>query len=346
MSNSEFLINGIIASQFLPPSGLPETSPFQITSPDATRTTTISVSNSGSTVIDSELDLRFANSDGNVFFSAPDGSLFTISVENGGNTNFQTVGTAQLNIISDGITTIAPISESTGDGSLRIKNGSGCPLPSNFVTYVGGQSSGGLTIGNLQTYGYITGVSTDKVIDFDPQGLICTIGSANSDNGTILNIDGTQGLSRVTDQLYNPVVGGASGSFTLAAFVPSPAASGFFLLKTFTGVPGIMKFNSVNLQFNFTAGTLESIAVGPWTIDFYISNGTVNYANTSSIQTRPIAVPGSVVPFGTIDLSFVNTSPLNSFNLMARINGNAALFQNSVINYVCTYSNNKLIGFT
>jgi len=211
-------------------------SPFEIVSADGTKTTTITVANTGRTVIDSELDLSFYNNDGNVFFLAPDGSPFKIEMQNGGNATLTTSGAAQLSIVTDGITTIAPVNQTTGNGALRIQNGTSCPFPVNFVTYVGGQDSGGLTIGNLQTYAY-EGSNINKVLDISPLGNAVSIGSAATVGGAVVSIDGPSGVSRVLDPLYNPCVTRqfvfATGN-VLSVIANSPV---------FTLVPGTYQIN-------------------------------------------------------------------------------------------------------
>jgi len=258
MSNDNGLISsldlsatGAVDSNFFLRKGQPITvpSPLEIISPDGTKTTTISVSNSGSTVIDSELDLRFENNDGNVFFTAPDGTIFAVAVSNGGDTNFQTSGTAQLNITSDGVTTIAPITQASGNGALRIQNGADCPVPVNFVTWVGGNSITGLTVGNLQTYGY-TSVGGRICLDLDANGSEVIVGDVATVGGAVLNVNGTLGLSRVFDTLYNPPptphVNIVTTLFSTGVSIPTTG----FVSPTFTLTPGVYQLNCEYTAFN------------------------------------------------------------------------------------------------
>jgi len=255
MSNDNGLISsldlsatGAIDSNFFLRKGVPLTvpTPLTIISPDTTKETTISVSNTGSTVIDSELDLTFANNDGNVFFQAPDGSRFGVSVANGGNTILQTLGAAQLNIVSDGVTTIAPGVQTTGSGALRIQNGTACPVPVNFITWVGGNSTTGLTVGNLQTYGY-TSVGGRICLDLDANGSEVIVGDVATVGGAVLNVNGTLGLSRVFDTLYNPPhVNIVTTLFSTGVSIPTTG----FVSPTFTLTPGVYQINCEYTAFN------------------------------------------------------------------------------------------------
>ena len=248
ISSNDMSGTGDPSSNFFLRKGQPIVVPssFQIVSPDTTKVTTISVSNTGSTVIDSELDLTFANNDGNVFFQAPDGSQFNISVSNGGDTNLQTEGVAQITIVTDGVTTIAPVVQTTGSGALRIQNGTACPVPVNFITWVGGNSTTGLTVGNLQTYGY-TSVGGRICLDLDPNGSEVIVGDVATVGGAVLNVNGTLGLSRVFDTLYNPPhVNIVTTLFSTGVSIPVNG----FVSPTFTLTPGVYQINCEYTAFN------------------------------------------------------------------------------------------------
>jgi len=318
LSSNDVSATGDTSSNFFLRKGQPIAvlSPLQIISPDTTKVTTISVDNSGSTVIDSELDLTFANNDGNVFFQAPDGSRLGVNVANGGDTTFQTVGVAQLTLVSDGITTIAPAVQTSGNGALRIQNGTACPVPANFVTYVGGQSSGGLTIGNLQTYAYI-GSNINKVLDISPLGNAVSIGSAATVGGAVVTVDGPSGVSRVLDPIYNP-----------------PSTSTFITLFDYN-VPG----NQRGLISRPGDPELYNLKTGIYQLSAYYNNIVVNSFTTMDIglfevfgdlliksQTRIVAEEGTTSGAGsyvtTVSNLFQITNTTNSlFGLYVNFDG-------------------------
>jgi len=288
-------------------------SPLQIISPDTTKVTTISVSNSGSTVIDSELDLRFANNDGNVFFTAPDGTIFAVAVNNGGDTNFQTSGDAQLNITSDGITTIAPVTQSSGNGALRIQNGTACPFAVNFVTYVGGQDSGGLTIGNLQTYGYREN-TINKVFDIDVFGETCIIGSSQSVGGTVLEVDGTLGLSRVLDGKYNPPSYVLQQSLNVAGPI-SPLLSN----KTVATInlAGNTKFVLYFSDFSYSTNSVTSpTMIYKWFISDSIDGQQENAVSPLKfIKESDTGFPSAITNNGTQIFIYNSSTPMTTLYL-------------------------------
>jgi len=312
--------NGSAAANLWLPKGAPITvpSPLEIISPDGSKTTTVSVSNAGSTIIDSELDLSFYNNDGTVTFLAPDGTPFKIAMLNGGDAIFTTASAASLNILSDGITTLAPgpDSEATGNGALRIRNGDTCARPANFVTYVGGNEAGSLTVGNLQTYGYFES-NISKVLDMDPLGESCVIGSVNTIGGVELLVDGTLGTSRVLDPLYNP-----------------PSTSTFITLFDYN-VPG----NQRALISRPGDPELYNLKTGIYQLSAYYNNIVVNSFTTMDIglfevqvdtliksQTRIVAEEGTTSGAGsyvtTVSNLFQITNTTNSlFGLYVNFDG-------------------------
>jgi len=288
-------------------------SPFEIVSPDGSKTTTISVSNAGNTIIDSEMDLSFYNNDGTVIFQAPDGTPFKIAMLNGGDAIFTTASAASLNIASDGITTIGPgpESEATGNGALRIRNGNNCTPPANFVTYVGGNTAGSLTVGNLQTYGYIDS-NISKVLDMDPLGESCIVGSVNTIGGAVLEVDGTLGTSRVLDPKYNPP------SYVLQASLSTPVTSPLFVNKTVSTInlAGNTKFVLYFSDFSYSTTTASGPAtIYKWFIADELDGQQENAVAPLKFIVDSTDVDGVIKNYGTQIFIYNSATPRNTLYL-------------------------------
>jgi len=113
---------------------------------------------------------------------------------------------SSASVVADGGLVVSPSTAATGDGLITQYNGSATTKPVFYTTYASGTSTGGLTAGNLQTFGY-SGASYGtirKCLDLDPEGDAVVLGDGAVAGGCVVSVAGTSGNSRVYDVTYNP----------------------------------------------------------------------------------------------------------------------------------------------
>lgn len=157
----------------------PLLSPVTILSPDTTQTAVLAVDNTGVLTLDSQaVVIEPVNN-------------FTIVVGDGNNG-----GGAGLQV--------KPKTDATGVGAISLFNGAASAEPTYYSIYNASVTAGGLTAGNLQTFGY-SGNDINQISNFTVDGSSATFGE-NVTGGFSLSVNGSLGLSRVNDPIYNPVV--------------------------------------------------------------------------------------------------------------------------------------------
>jgi len=154
-------------------------SPLVIQSPDDSQEAILSVDNTGVLTLDSQ-----------AVVIEPENN-FTIVVGDGNNG-----GGAGLQV--------KPKTDATGVGAISLFNGSASATPTYYSIYNASVTSGGLTAGNLMTFGY-SGNNVKQISNFTVDGSSATFGE-DVVGGCVVSINGSLGLSRVNDPIYNPVV--------------------------------------------------------------------------------------------------------------------------------------------
>jgi len=157
----------------------PLLSPATILSPDTTQTAVLAVDNTGVLTLAS-----------NAVVINPENN-FTIIVGDG-----NTGGGAGLQV--------KPNTQTTGTAAISLFNGSASATPTYYSIYNASETAGGLTAGNLMTFGY-SGNNVNQISNFTVDGSSATFGE-DVVGGCVVSINGSLGLSRVNDPIYNPVV--------------------------------------------------------------------------------------------------------------------------------------------
>ena len=238
MSNDNGLISsldlsatGAADSNFFLRKGVPLTvpTPLTIISPDTTEEATLSVDNGGSFVLTSN----------SVAFE-PENN-FTVIVGNA------TGGGAGL--------LVKPADQVSEAGGISLFNGANSATPTYYTTYNASLNQGGLTAGNLMTYGYsgAGGSIINQISNYTVTGSQITLGSSNTIGGTVLSINGFLGPSRVFDEQYNPPptpptphVNTVTTLFSTGVSIPVNG----FVSETFTLTPGVYQINCEYTAFN------------------------------------------------------------------------------------------------
>lgn len=181
ISSNDVSATGDQSSNFFLRKGVPIAvpSPFQIISPDTTEVATLSVDNTGVLTLDSQ-----------AVVIEPDNN-FTIVVGDG-----NTGGGAGLQV--------KPKTDATGVGAISLFNGAASATPTYYSIYNASVTGGGLTAGNLMTFGY-AGNNVNQISNFSVDGTSATFGE-DVTGGAVVSVNGSLGLSRVNDPIYNPVV--------------------------------------------------------------------------------------------------------------------------------------------
>jgi len=159
-----------------PTGGVAVVSPLVIKSKDGLSETSISVSNGG----------------GITTITPPGGNVSELIL------NSQSTITKEL-FVSDKLTVQPP--GPTGAGNITIGNGSNA---ANYGIFVASETGEGLVENDLMIYGYPSTGGDFLIMDANVQGTAIQLGSFLAPDGCNVQINGTQGVSRVFDGLYNP----------------------------------------------------------------------------------------------------------------------------------------------
>lgn len=230
-------------------------SPLTIVSPDGTKQGVISEDNNGSMLLASGIgDLSLSAGSGRLFIQSPNTLVSTqITQENSGSLVIVN-GSGPVQITSDSGLIIAPLNAG-GAGELTLQNSTQSATPARYETYVASVSGGGLTAGNLQTFGYPTGL-TRSIINHAPDGSSTIIGDSAVVGGCNLSVAGRVGanspaiLSRVFDSVFNPPPAPPVGVRIIFATASSLTTGTLSEIITPVVVPGIYMLQArVNLQY-------------------------------------------------------------------------------------------------
>ena len=272
ISSSDVAATGDVNSNFFLRKGQPLTvpSPFVIESPDETKEAILSVDNdNGGLTITSQAIILNPNDN------------FTVVVGNA------TGGGAGLSV--------KPDDQVNGVGGISLFNGSDSATPTYYTTYNASITAGGLTAGHLQTYGYsgAGGSIVNQISDFTSDGSSATFGE-DVVGGAVVSINGSLGLSRVNDPLYNPVPPTTvvttvyTSGQTLNAGVSTPATP--LMIQ-----PGNYQFQVALILSNAPGSTISLPAGGSITAVYQPVPFPTNLPNFSAlnITTAMLTVPAA-----------------------------------------------------
>jgi len=251
-------------------------SPLEIVSPDTTQEATLSVDNTGVLTLASD----------EIVFDPTNN--FTIIVGDGNEG-----GGAGLQV--------KPATQTTGTGAISLYNGSASATPTYYSIYNASETAGGLTAGNLMTYGYALG-QINQISDFTSDGSSATFGE-DVVGGFSLSVNGSLGLSRVNDPIYNPV--------PATTVVTTVYTSGQTLNAGVTVVGAPLMIQPGNYQFQ--VALILSNAPG----------GTISLPAGGSISAvyQPVPFPTNLPNFSALNITTamltmpaVNSSNIPSFS--------------------------------
>jgi hypothetical protein len=187
------------------------------------------------------------------------GDMMEITVDDAGTTLF--LGTAEtviqpaqedgvVQIKTDRGVTITP-QTSNGNASMTFANGEDSTVLTSYAITNAGTNAEGLVAGTLEIYGYSEPDYTvsRRCIACSPLGDRITLGSDATVGGSIVEVDGAQGVSRVYDPLYNPVpipVSAQFGSYLTQSGQVANKQATFDTLpqgNIFTNISGSFAFN-------------------------------------------------------------------------------------------------------
>lgn len=145
---------------------------------------------------------------------------------------------------------VKPINQTTGTCALLLQNGELCANPTRFIMFNSSETAGGLETGQFQIYGYSgAGLATVRqVLQANEVGSVMLIGSGDSVGGTTVNINGTLGVGRVFDTLYN-----RPGHELIAVYANDFTSS--TAPTTFT-IPATGRY-MLELRFNYDTATIS-----------------------------------------------------------------------------------------
>lgn len=141
---------------------------------------------------------------------------------------------------------VGPVNNTTGVGGISLRNGVNSMNPTRFTFFCASESAGGFTPGNLQLFGY-NGSGPRRILDFTNDGDNLTFGRQRP-GGAIVSINGSQGLGRVYDTVYNqPPVQTISVGEILQQSGESSARE-----ETFDAMPTPNIFQNISGNFSFS----------------------------------------------------------------------------------------------
>lgn len=286
-------------SNFFLRKGAPIESPLQILSPDRTKIGSIRENDDGSLLIQS----GFAS----IVLYAPNGDVALLSPDSTKVSSLSTDNNGSLVLLSNSVSLqpannfaivtsdgnggngrgflVKPANQINGIGAISLYNSSYYTLtPTYYTTYNSSVTGNGLVIGNLQTFGYKNGSIGKQITSFVPDGSSAVLGDDSIVGGTVVSVNGSLGLGRVFDTLYN--------------LPPAPIAPRISTVFTSTQVLSPGTFTSPN--FSISAGT-------------YLLQANYNLQNTPPVYSLPS--PGSIGNFLQLAGSFGGEVRYSSFNV-------------------------------
>jgi len=292
MSNDNGLISsldvsatGAIDSNFFIRKGeiIPVPNPLEIISPDTTKVATLSVDNGGSFVLTSNsIALEAENN-------------FNIIVGNA------TGGGAGL--------LVKPADQVSEAGGISLFNGAFSATPTYYTTYNASLDQGGLTAGNLQTFGYsgAGGSVINEISNYTVTGSQITLGSSNTIGGTVLAINGFLGTSRVFDEQYNPppvpapVTIVPMGQQTVGNFLVNNVVQSLGINVTVTGTYYVV----LKVSVGFSDGSIVPSIPAGGILQAWVKDTTTS---TQSVSGSEIAVTSAML--ATLPTSTIITDVL------------------------------------
>jgi hypothetical protein len=184
---------------------------------------------------------------------------------------------------------VAPADETNGISALNIRNGLTSDNPSNFVMYNASATGGGLTEGHLQVFGYTNnGATIREVMDCTPVGDAITLGDGSTAGGCNVGVNGTLGVGRVYDTLYNtpPAFQLIDSYDTTLTTSTSPT----FVINT-TGLYMINAYIDFNTSLGGSA-TIPASGIFHWGLAFGDPAHTAVVVNNSLNQLSAVSMTG------------------------------------------------------
>jgi hypothetical protein len=154
----------------------------------------------------------------------------------------------------------------TGDAGLFIGNGSTGNNPTKFGLINTTTSQGGIfSQGHLAIVGYVGGATgPNAIMDAQADGSAIILGKSIA-GGASVEINGTDGASRVNDPRYNPAVAETGYTYTAG---PALSGSSFFADSDVSLDPGLYLFQLELQLVNSGSFNIPS----PGSLLFYLSN--------------------------------------------------------------------------
>jgi len=262
-------------------------SPLEIISPDTTKIATLSVDNTGRLIV---------VSDSSILLEPTNNTIVVVGDATGQGAGLK----------------VRPATEDTGVGGISLFNGSTSATPTYYTTYNASVTAGGLTAGNLQTFGYsgAGGSIVNQISNCTVTGSQITLGSSNTIGGTVVSINGFLGPARVFDEQYNPpptavpitttqiALTSSSNTITnnvVATFViPGPITTGKYYITLNVGlgfsddtVPPVIPTGTLQVWVNDSS----TLSLGVYPSQIAITNSMMASRPTSTAITNAISVP-------------------------------------------------------
>jgi hypothetical protein len=284
MSNN----NGLLASSDVASTGDPNSvyfvrkgeaitvpSPFRIISPNGAEIGSISEANNGVMTLQTDSDINLVP-----------GSGYASVVADGG---------ANKGLV------VKPLTEATGVASITLKNGATATTPTYYTLYNASVAGGGLDSGDFQLFGYSgAGFNTIReILDCKPDGSQIDMGDGSIAGGAVVNVNGSSGLSRVYDGVYNkppaPIIPPAGVSLTNLLSVGTPSATNVFALPSAGTwlVTGNLTLQGVSTN---ASGLIQLIASGTSVTAIPVAsyNGTLQIPFTTFINGSSMSLTASM----------------------------------------------------
>ena len=183
---------------------------------------------------------------------------------------------------------VAPADETTGNSALNIRNGTSSATPTNFVFYNASETGGGLTAGDLMLFSY-EGANINLCMDIAPGGGGVSIGDGGVAGGCVVNVNGTSGLSRVYDPIYNPPPA-YQQIYTWSTTLATSTDPNTFTIDT-TGLYMINAYIDFNTSLGGSA-TIPASGIFHWGLGFGDPAHSATVVNGSNNQLSAVSMTG------------------------------------------------------
>lgn len=164
-----------------------------------------------------------------------------------------------VNILADEGLKVKPQDETNGAGTITLYNGTSSADPVYYTMYNASLTGGGVTAGNLMTFGY-SGAGPRRCLNIAPTGNAITLGDDGTEGGCVVNVAGNAGPGRVYDTVYNPVPSVTAGQLMTDGVLTSFKSTAYDVMPSpnmFTGSTffPVTKSGQYMLQITQAAGS-------------------------------------------------------------------------------------------